>query len=149
MASKLISNFSPELHANKTQQKQLLCQIANCSFEFLWFDNFFPIIKKPIFLSNHHGKSTDNNVQEGHSVNKSEPISWGSNENDKEQTQQDYISEVQKWGITVCYQRVAVCLPYINQELQNKHGRAPIIPWIGRMIHAIHSRKHEPGIGLA
>ena len=37
----LIWNLSPEMHADKIQQKQFLCQIALCSFEFLSFDNFF------------------------------------------------------------------------------------------------------------
>ena len=69
----LIWNLSPEMHADKIQQKQIFCQIANCTFEFQSFDNFF---------SNHHvlsvvlsffcqivmGSPFNNNVPEGRSV---------------------------------------------------------------------------------
>ena len=40
LASRLIWNLSPELHAGKIQQKQFFCQIAKCTFDFLPFDNF-------------------------------------------------------------------------------------------------------------
>ena len=70
LASRLIWNLSPELQADKIQQKQFFCQIPKCSFEFLSFDNFF--------FSNHHvisgfAKETKNNY---FSVKSSWEVHW-------------------------------------------------------------------------
>ena len=71
-----ISNLSPELQADKIQQKQFFCQITKCSFEFLSFDNFsfsnFQVLlrrlKKLIFCQIIMGSQLNNNVSKGRSV---------------------------------------------------------------------------------
>ena len=76
LASRLIWNLSPELQADKIQQKQFFCQITKCSFEFLSFDNFsfsnFQVLlrrlKKLIFCQIIMGSQLNNNVSKGRSV---------------------------------------------------------------------------------
>ena len=78
LAYRLIWNLSPELQADKIQQKQFFCQITKCSFEFLSFDNFsfsnFQVLlrrlKKLIFCQIIMGSQLNNNVSKGRSVHK-------------------------------------------------------------------------------